>query len=224
MPLTRMHALESEAENFQTPCGSGTMAWRRWGTGEPVVLLHGGSGSWNHWIANIPVLRERYEVWAIDIPGLGDSAMPNEPIIPQSCADAFVAGYKQLFSTERKARMVCFSFGCHVGTLAAAELNNYLRNMTIIGSAALGSGRHEIAPFPKERSSMTPDARRDVHRRTLEILMISKPERIDDEAIELQAINVRNARFRSRQFARTEEIKNGLAKVKVPLKTIWGPQ
>ena len=209
MPLTRLHALESEAQKFETPCGSGTMIWRRWGEGEPVVLLHGGSGSWNHWIANIPVLKEKYEVWALDIPGLGDSAMPDEPIIPQSCADAAAAGYKQLFAAKPKARMVCFSFGCHVGTLAAAELNDDLHSLTIIGSAALGSGRHEIASFPKERSNMTPEERREVHRRTLEILMISKPERIDAEAIELQAINVKKARFRSRQFARTEEIKHG---------------
>ena len=222
MPLTRMRNLEQEAETFATPCGDGSMIWRRWGSGEPVVLLHGGSGSWNHWIANIPVLKQRYEVWAIDIPGLGDSAMPSPPINPQSCADAVALGFKHLFSPQRKARMVGFSFGCHVGTLAAADINDHLHSLTIIGCAALGNGRHDTAPFPKERTTMTAEERREVHRGVLEILMISKPERIGDEAIELQAINVGKARFRSRQFADSEDIKNGLANVTVPLRTIWG--
>ena len=50
---------------------------------------------------------------------------------------------------------------------------------------------------------MTPAERQHVHRRVLEILMIAEPSRIDDAAIAIQAGNVRKARFRSREFART---------------------
>jgi len=32
------------------------MVWRLWGAGAPVLLLHGGSGSWTHWLRNIPAL------------------------------------------------------------------------------------------------------------------------------------------------------------------------
>jgi hypothetical protein len=69
---------------------------------------------------------------------------------------------------------------------------------------------------------MTESQRREVHRRVLEILMIAEPSRIDDEAIAIQADNVRKARFRSREFARTSEIKERLADVKVPVRAIWG--
>ena len=226
MPLTRMYQLDAESERHETPCGNGTMVWRRWGADEnkqPLVLLHGGSGSWNHWIKNIPALRREYEVWAIDIPGLGDSAMPNEPFTPQSCADAVALGFKTFFSPQRKAKMVCFSFGCHVGTLAAAELNDRLAGMIIIGTAALGLGRSgRMRPFPKERSNMSDAEKRDVHRGVLAILMMSDPANIDDEAIELQALNIAQARFRSREFAGSEDVKQGLAKVQAPVKTIWG--
>ena len=60
------------------------MVWRVWGSGEPLVLFHGGSGSWTHWIRNIPELSRHYELWVPDIPGLGDSAMPPQPWTPTS--------------------------------------------------------------------------------------------------------------------------------------------
>jgi 2-hydroxy-6-oxonona-2,4-dienedioate hydrolase len=226
MPSSQMHELDAEAEHFDTPCGAGTMAWRRWGDpalNRPrVVLLHGGSGSWNHWIRTIPALRNDYEVWALDIPGLGDSAMPADPPTPQTCADAIVTGFRQFFSSERKAHMVGFSFGCHVGTLAARELNDHLTGIIITGCAALGLQRPPMRPFPKERSGMTEAERREVHRGVLEILMFSDPARIDEEAIDLQTVNIEKARFRSRGFADSTDIKDGLAHVHVPLKTIWG--
>lgn len=69
---------------------------------------------------------------------------------------------------------------------------------------------------------MTEDERRKVHAKVLEILMISEPSRITDEAIAIQAGNVRKARFRSREFARSTEIRDRLHEVKVPVRAIWG--
>src|SRR5262245_48383414 len=90
-------ALARTARKFRTPCSSGTMVWRVWGAGEPLVLFHGGSGSWTHWIRTIPELSRHYELWVPDIPGLGDSAMPPEPRTPASIADVVVAGLGELF-------------------------------------------------------------------------------------------------------------------------------
>ena len=226
MPLTRMTELEFQAERVETPCGDGAMVWRRWGpaasTREPVVLLHGGSGSWTHWIRTIPVLKTERDVWAVDLPGLGDSSMPREPHNPQSCADAVVEGLRQTLPSDRKVWLVCFSYGCHVGTLAATRLSERLTGVVIIGTAALGFGPPNIRPFPKERSGMSAEAKREIHRAVLEILMISKPERVDDEAIELQALNIEKARFRSRSFAAEATVRVRLADVTVPVKTIWG--
>ncbi|MFZ4759001.1 MAG: alpha/beta fold hydrolase, partial [Burkholderiaceae bacterium] len=55
-------ALDASARVERTPCGDGTMVWRRWGTGRPLVLLHGGAGSWNHWARNIGRLARDREV------------------------------------------------------------------------------------------------------------------------------------------------------------------
>ena len=46
--------------------------------------------------------------------------------------------------------------------------------------------------------------------------------KIDALAVHLQAENIRRARFRSRPFAATDGLAQALARVTVPLKTIWG--
>lgn len=213
--------LLSDPEKFTTPCGDGHLIWRRWGSGDPVILCHGGSGSWNHWVKTIPALSSRYEVWVPDLPGLGDSAMPPEPATPASSASVLADGIRSLISPDQRIHLVAFSFGAQVATLAAIELGQQLSDLTVIGTAALGLPLVELN-FPKERSSMSEAERREVHRGTLEILMFADPANIDDLAIDLQADNVGKARFRSRGFADTEIVSEGLKHVAVPLKTIWG--
>src|SRR5262249_7965847 len=82
-PAGRVDALARGARKARTPWGGGTMVGRVWGAGDPLVLFHGGSGSWTHWIRVIPVLAKHYELWVADIPGLGGSAMPPKPWVPQ---------------------------------------------------------------------------------------------------------------------------------------------
>jgi pimeloyl-ACP methyl ester carboxylesterase len=43
------------------------------GTGRPLVLLHGWPQSWYSWRGIMPALAEKYTVYALDLPGLGDS-------------------------------------------------------------------------------------------------------------------------------------------------------
>ena len=59
-------------------------------------------------------------------------------------------------------------------------------------------------------------------RQNLEVLMLADPAKIDALAVHLQAENIRRARFRSRPFAATDGLAQALARVTVPLKTIWG--
>jgi pimeloyl-ACP methyl ester carboxylesterase len=219
---TCVRALNRAARTRNTPCGTGAMIWRSWGAGEPLVLLHGGYGSWTHWLRAIPELAQRYELWVPDLPGLGDSAMPPEPQTPASSAAAVAAGIGEIFSAGVEVRLAGFSFGGHVATLAAALLGGQVRDLLLIGVAALGLKPEPRAPFAKERSGMSEAERAEVHRRNLEILMFADPARIDALAVHLQVENVRRARFQSRPFAATDEIARTLPAVTAPLKTVWG--
>jgi pimeloyl-ACP methyl ester carboxylesterase len=50
------------------------------GQGPPVVLIHGLSGCWQNWLENIPRLARRHRVIALDLPGFGESELPQEEI------------------------------------------------------------------------------------------------------------------------------------------------
>lgn len=48
-----------------------------YGSGSPLVLVHGLGGSWTTWLENLPDLGEHHRVIAVDLPGFGGSeALP----------------------------------------------------------------------------------------------------------------------------------------------------
>jgi len=54
----------------------------RGGSGEPLVLVHGIGSCWRCWDPIVPLLRERHEVIALDLPGYGESpAVEGEPTV-----------------------------------------------------------------------------------------------------------------------------------------------
>jgi 2-hydroxy-6-oxonona-2,4-dienedioate hydrolase len=76
-----IECLRAQATRRETPCGAGATVWHVWGDARPgqppVVLFHGGSGSWTHWVRNIqPLVAAGRQVIAADLPGFGDSASP----------------------------------------------------------------------------------------------------------------------------------------------------
>ncbi|HJZ17892.1 MAG TPA: hypothetical protein VJ251_21020, partial [Stellaceae bacterium] len=59
----------AEARRVETRCGNGHMVWHVWGDGPALALLHGGYGSWTHWIRNVIPLSRTFTVAAPDLPG-----------------------------------------------------------------------------------------------------------------------------------------------------------
>jgi len=206
----------------RTSCGDGTMVWRVWGGGEPLVLFHGGSGSWTHWIRNIRELSRHFELWVADIPGLGSSTMPPQPWVPATIADVVVAGLGELLPPPARLRLAGFSFGGQIAGLTAARMGDRIRSLTLIGVAALGLRAAPREPFAKVRTGMSAAEIAAVYRQNLAVLMFADPANIDALAVHLQAENIKRARFRSRPFASTDTLARALADVRAPLSTIWG--
>ena len=50
------------------------------GEGEPIVFVHGISGSWQNWLENLPHFGRDRRAIALDLPGFGASPMPSWPI------------------------------------------------------------------------------------------------------------------------------------------------
>jgi len=62
--------LERRCETLETRFEDSTIRWRRIGSGPPLVLLHGGNGSWLHWVRNIETLAQRMPALAAGPAGL----------------------------------------------------------------------------------------------------------------------------------------------------------
>src|SRR3954451_13074144 len=216
-----VEGIAAEAERFETPCGDGTMIWRSWGQGAPLVLLHGGYGSWMHWIRNVLPLSRQFRVIAPDLPGLGESATPPEPWTADGLAAIVVAGIDEIVPQGEELRLAGFSFGGVIGGSVAAQLGDRLRSFTVVGSNGLGLER---SPTPLRR--VPPDAGESegfaTHRYNLNQLMIADPDRIDELALYLQKTNHARARMRSRRFSRSGALIEALPQVKARLDGIWG--
>jgi pimeloyl-ACP methyl ester carboxylesterase len=209
------------AERIETPCGDGTMAWRLWGGGTPLVLLHGGYGSWTHWIRNVLPLSRHFRVVAPDLPGLGDSAMPPEPYTAEGVAAIVADGLARVLPEGEPVHLAGFSFGGVIGGHVAAQLGRRVRGFTVVGSNGLGIARsptplRRIPPGAGEAEELA------VHRHNLAQLMIADPARIDEMAVTLQAANNARARFRSRRFSRSDALVRALPRIAARLDGIWG--
>ncbi len=214
--------LEAKARRIETPCGEGRMVWRLWGepgAATPLVLLHGGSGSWRHWARNIEPLSRNRQVICPDLPGLGDSAMPPPADSPAPVAGILRAGLADILG-PRHYDLCGFSFGALLAGHLAAQAGGELRSVTLVGAGAFGLPR-QITPLRKVRSE-TGEARIAAHRHNLATLMFADAGRIDPLALEIQEANTVAARFRSRGFASTTSLKDAIAAARAPVALLYG--
>jgi pimeloyl-ACP methyl ester carboxylesterase len=200
------------------------MAWRQWGSGPPVVLFHGGHGSWTHWIRNIETLAARYRVIAADLPGLGDSATPPLPHTPDALSDILVSGLSALLAPDERPDIVGFSFGGMLGGHTAVKLGRRVRSLTLVGSAGLGIPARGKLDMRGWRELSDQAAREAVHRHNLGILMMADPRNIDELAVYLQSTNTVRGRMNSRRLSRLGTLPDVLPQLQAPLRGIWGDQ
>jgi pimeloyl-ACP methyl ester carboxylesterase len=202
--------IEALATRRETPCGDGVMVWRVWGEGPPLVLLHGGHGSWTHWIRNVQVLARHYTVYAADLPGFGDSDAPPDPQDGDTIARVVSDGLDALIPAPERYDLAGFSFGGIVGGMVAAQQGRRMRTLVVIGSSGLGLPSVGITGLRKWTPDMPADELTEVHRNNLGIIMIADPDRIDPLALHLQTLNTLKTRTKSSAIARSDALRRAL--------------
>jgi 2-hydroxy-6-oxonona-2,4-dienedioate hydrolase len=211
----------AEARRIETPCGDGGMIWRVWGSGPPLVLLHGGYGSWMHWIRNVLVLARRFTVIAPDLPGLGESATPPEPHSAEELARIIIDGLATILPGGERFHLAGFSFGGVLGGHVAASLGEQVRGFTIVGSNGLGLPR-QPTELERQKPGGTVEELLAIARHNLGVLMIADKDKIDDLAVYIQYTNAPRGRVRSRRFSRAGTLIQALPRVTAQLSGIWG--
>jgi 2-hydroxy-6-oxonona-2,4-dienedioate hydrolase len=213
--------IAAEAERLGTPCGDGRMVWHIWGEGPPLVLLHGGYGSWTHWIRNVLPLSRSFTVAAPDLPGLGESATPPEPHTAEGLARIIVDGIDIVFPKDARLHIAGFSFGGVLGGHVAAQLGDRVLGFTVVGSNGLGLVRQPTALRRVPEGAWENDLLA-VARHNLGALMIADPAKIDELAVYIQSQNAPRGRVKSRRFSRADTLARALPLVKARLDGIWG--
>ena len=95
------------------------MVWHIWGNGPALVLFHGGTGSWLHWVRNVEALARDFTVLAADLPGSGDSGTLEPPITVDGMAARLHAGIVELLGQDPRFSLAGFSFGGLIGSHVA---------------------------------------------------------------------------------------------------------
>ncbi|GAC1341988.1 MAG: alpha/beta fold hydrolase [Acetobacteraceae bacterium] len=216
--------LLASARRVETPFdpadGPGTLVWHGWGAGPPIVLLHGGAGSWRHWVRNIPALAGSRTVWAPDLPGLGESSMPPMPYGPDRVAGIVGAGLRQILPAQTPCDLVGFSFGALAAGHVAASCPDLVRSLVLVGAGAVGVPRANVTLVPVRNEHGA--ARTEAHRSNLLRLMIADPAHIEAETLEIQDWNASRARVNSVGFAGSTKLLDALRRVRCPIAAIWG--
>jgi 2-hydroxy-6-oxonona-2,4-dienedioate hydrolase len=227
---TAAETIDSVAALSQTvrvPMGNGgTMMWHVFGADQgnkPILLLfHGGSGSWIHWIRNVVPLSQHFAVYAADLPGLGDSDPPDDVRDIWSVTHCVKTAMDALIPRDRDFAITGFSFGGMVSGHVATLVGDRLRRIVLVGAGGLKATRKPGPKLRKLLPEMTPEVLTAEARRNLEILMIHDPANVDGVAIHMQILNTTRAKTRSREMGQAFRLSEVLPRVKTPLTGIWG--
>ncbi|MCT2399808.1 alpha/beta fold hydrolase [Novosphingobium mangrovi (ex Huang et al. 2023)] len=219
-PVAFLAELEARAERVETPCGEGTMVWRIWGEGSPLVLAHGAQGSWTHWVRNLERLSRRHRLIVADLPGHGQSAMP-ETQDHEGISKALAQGLDEIFGSEGLPVDLCgFSFGGVALAHLAALYPHVVRRLVIVGCGGLDTpiGHPRLGRV----SGLVGEERRAALKANLLGLMLHHPDSADDLAIHMLLPTAKAARLNASQLVLPDRLAKILPRVRVPVDAIWG--
>jgi pimeloyl-ACP methyl ester carboxylesterase len=192
------------------------------GNGPPLVLLHGGMGSINHWHRNISALARHFTVHALDMPGYGESPTVSKDT-PNDDYIALVMAALNATVPTGSFRLAGFSFGGIISALCAARLGPRVEKLSLMGP---GGFRRLGAPLDLKkipRASEGETVMREVLHYNLRVMMIADPVKVTDEAVDLHLANVRRTRFDGRHFSLTPGLMaTCLRQMTCPAQIIWG--
>ena len=201
------------------------VCWRGFGGGPPLVLLHGGHGSWLHWVRNIEALAAHHTVWVPDLPGYGDSDEPLPGGGLASLVEPTIVTLNHLVGADTPIDLVGFSFGGLVAAQLAAQ-RPQVRRLVLLGPGGHQSPRRprgELRSWKAAAQSADAAALDDVMRHNLSMHMLhAAAQEIDPLAVQIHTDACLHARFRSKEISRGGGLQEALAQRQGPSLLVWG--
>ncbi|HET9921607.1 MAG TPA: alpha/beta fold hydrolase [Ktedonobacteraceae bacterium] len=113
------------------------MRYRVMGSGEPVILVHGLSGSILWWTRNIASLAQHYAVYLVDLPGFGTLAR-RQHFALTGAADWLLEWLQAVGLT--RANWIGHSMGGYICIQIAARRPEVVKRLVLVAPAALPVG------------------------------------------------------------------------------------
>lgn len=222
-PLTTepVARLERLARRHDVEVSGRRVTWRRLGGGQPLVLLHGGHGTWLHWVRNLEFLARHHEVWVPDMPGYGDSDAPGGPGL-----DDLVQGLRHsldaLVGPDTSIGLAGFSFGGRVAA-ALASCRPAVSRLALLGPAGHGGTRRPRGALqPWQQLAAGSPAWLAAIRHNLLMHMLHDERSVDDVALQVHGQACLATRFHSKMISRAGGLQQDLDTYGGPVLLVWG--
>lgn len=204
---------------------SSGVVFRVLGEGRPLVLVHGGSGSWLHWWRNIEPLAREHRVIAVDLPGYGESDDVPDDISLDDYVARVVVAVREAAPAAESCDVVAFSFGGLIGAGIAMQLGRAVHRTILFAPSGFRrpAGR-ELGRRPRSLFPEGTEGDIDFFRHNLLAMMLASPDSIDDDAIAIQRWNLAHARFQNLngRFSFSNRLPEFLARLRCPLLLAYG--
>ncbi len=188
----------------------------------PLVLFHGGTGSWTHWYRNVAALACKFTVIAVDLPGYGDS---NDAETLSD--DAYIGWVADVFGRIAAdlgpAGLVGFSFGAVIAAEVAARASRQVNRLSLLGPGGFGYRTGSTIALRKVSKGNTDSIElREATAFNLGQWMLSSVPDADDPVVDIHLRNVARSRFDHRQISAKDSLVANLARLSCPIQLIWG--
>jgi len=218
--LDWMAEYEQRATRHVVTIGEHQVVWRQFGDGSPLVLIHGGHGSWLHWARNIETLSKDFSLWIPDLAGYGDSSDPRFDDF-ETMVQVTVQCLTQLFGPDTPFDLAGFSFGGLVSAHIAAK-GLPVRRLALLGPGGHGGPRRERGKLINWKRAETQDELLEAMRFNLWAHMIYADARIDALAMGIHTHSCLHTRFRSRGISGRGLLGPALDEYTADTLIIWG--
>jgi pimeloyl-ACP methyl ester carboxylesterase len=204
------------------------------GEGEPIVFVHGISGSWQNWLENLPHFSRSHRAIAPDLPGFGSSPMPSWPI-NMPAYGRMVHDFCEKIGINRGATLVGNSLGGLIAAEAVLSAPGRFDRIVLVAAAglintwrpreraaAISFGWKTIGPLLGRHASMV--MRRPGTRYLASRFVVRNPSRLRPELLrEEMSSGLPAAGFSAALNAAIEyDARDRLSQLDIPTLIVWG--
>jgi pimeloyl-ACP methyl ester carboxylesterase len=130
------------ASRYEAQVGGWPVRYEVAGEGEPVVLVHGLSGSTRWWSRNVSDIAKRYRIYLVDLPGFGKMHRLRRQFVLTEAAD-WLSEWMNAVGLER-THLVGHSMGGYICLRLAARRPAAVRRLVLVAPAGVPTGRSMV--------------------------------------------------------------------------------